>query len=59
MAARKDGGSAGRQRARDSAHAAFMAKMGVKRTTFRDPITNKIVGIGTYPGGQGGKMRTD
>jgi hypothetical protein len=27
-----------------------MAKDGVKRTTFRDPITNKIVPIGTYPG---------
>jgi len=40
MSAKKSGGSAGRQRAKD----------GVKRTTYRDPITNKIVPIGRYPG---------
>lgn len=27
-----------------------MAAKGVKRTTFRDPITNKMVACGTYPG---------
>jgi hypothetical protein len=50
MSAKKSGGSAGRQRAKDSAAAAQMAKDGVKRTTYRDPITNKIVPIGRYPG---------
>ncbi len=50
MAAKKTGGTAGRRRAKDSAAAAQMAKDGVKRTTYRDPITNKIVPIGRYPG---------
>lgn len=50
MGAKKSGGTAGRRRARDSAAAAQLAKDGVKRTTYRDPITNKIVSIGTYPG---------
>lgn len=27
-----------------------MAAKGVKRTTFRDPITNNIVACGTVPG---------
>jgi len=30
--------------------AAQMAKDGVKRTTYRDPITNKRVPIGVVPG---------
>ena len=50
MGAKKSGGTAGRKRAKDSAMAAQLAKDGVKRTTYRDPITNKIVPIGTYPG---------
>jgi hypothetical protein len=50
MSAKKTGGSAGRQRAADSARASFMAAQGVKRTTFRDPITNQIVACGTVPG---------
>lgn len=50
MAAKKTGGTAGRRRAADSARAAYMAAHGVKRTTFRDPITNNIVACGTYPG---------
>ena len=37
-------------KARNSAMAAYMAKHGVKRTTFRDPITNNIVVMGTIPG---------
>ena len=35
---------------KNSSMAAYMAKMGVKRTTFRDPITNSVVPMGTYPG---------
>jgi hypothetical protein len=50
MAAKKTGGTAGRRRAADSAMAAELARRGVKRTSFRDPITNKLVPMGTYPG---------
>lgn len=50
MAAKKGGGNAGRQRQKDSEMAARMAREGVKRTTYRDPITYKIVPIGRYPG---------
>jgi len=53
MSAKKTGGTAGRRRAKDSAMAAALAKDGVKRNTFRDPITYKMVSIGTYPGGKG------
>lgn len=52
MGAKKTGGTAGRRRAADSAAAAFMAKMGVKRTTYRDPITYQMRPIGSYPGGK-------
>jgi len=55
MGARKTGGTAGRRRAADSKRAAQMAEQGIKRTTFRDPITNKIIPIGQYPG----KVRAD
>lgn len=48
MGARKTGGS--NHRAHDSKRAKDMAAAGVKRTTFRDPITNRIVPIGTVPG---------
>lgn len=50
MSAKKTGGTAGRNRAKNSAMAAALAKQGVKRTTFRDPITYGIVSVGTYPG---------
>ena len=50
MGAKKTGGGATNRRAADVARAAYMAKHGVKRTTFRDPITNNIVACGTYPG---------
>lgn len=40
-------------KAKNSAMAAHMAKKGVKRTTYRDPITNRMVPIGSYPGGKG------
>lgn len=50
MSAKKTGGTAGRNRAKNSAMAAMLAKQGVKRTTFRDPITNNIVACGTIPG---------
>lgn len=56
MSAKKSGGTAARRRAADSAMAAVLAKRGVKRTTFRDPITNSIVSCGTYPGTKG-KMK--
>ena len=55
MAAKKTGGGAANRRARDVAHAAYLAKHGVKRTTHRDPISNKIVANGTYPGTSGGR----
>lgn len=38
---------------KNSEMAAYMAKHGVKRTTMRDPITNRMVACGTYPGGKG------
>lgn len=50
MSARKSGGTAGRRRAADSAMAAQLAKDGVKRTTFRCPITYKMLPVGAYPG---------
>ena len=50
MSARKSGGTAGRRRAADSAMAAQLAKDGVKRTTFRCPITYKMLPFGAYPG---------
>jgi hypothetical protein len=50
MGAKKTGGTASRKRNKDSAMAAQMAKDGVRRTTYRDPITYKIVPIGRYPG---------
>ena len=50
MSAKKTGGGSKNKRARDMANAARMAKDGVKRTTFRDPITYAIVACGTVPG---------
>jgi hypothetical protein len=49
--AKKTGGS--NRRARDSAFARAMAVAGVKRTTFRDPITGAIRAVGSYPGMSG------
>lgn len=51
MSARKSGAAAaGRRRAADSVMAAQLAKDGVKRTTFRCPITYKMLPVGAYPG---------
>lgn len=47
MSAKKTGGTAGRRRAADQARAAYMAEHNIRRTTFRDPITNKIKPIGS------------
>lgn len=55
MSAQKSGGTRGRRRAADAKRAAQMAADGIKRTTFRDPITNKIIPIGQCPG----KVRAD
>lgn len=35
---------------KNKAMAAYMAKKGIRRATYRDPITYGIVPIGTYPG---------
>ena len=50
-------GAAKQKRASDIKRAAFMAKHGVKRTTYRDPITNVMRAVGTYPGVNGGKIK--
>ena len=44
---------------KNRAMAAHMAKMGVKRTTFRCPITSQLVPIGTYPGMKGRKVSAE
>lgn len=53
MAAKKTGGTGNRLKNANSARAAFMAAHGIKRMTFRDPITNVIRPIGSYPGMNG------
>ena len=50
MGAKKSGGNANRQKVKNQEMAARMAREGVKRTTYRDPITYRIVPIGRYPG---------
>lgn len=55
MGAKKTGGGAANRRNANIAMAVYMAKHNIKRTTHRDPITNKIVANGTYPGTSGGK----
>lgn len=50
MGAKKSGGTASRQKAKNAKMAADMARAGVQRTTYRDPITNRIVPIGRAPG---------
>lgn len=50
-------GAASNKRNRDKSRAAYMKAHGVGRTTFRDPITNKIVPIGAYPGMATGKIK--
>ena len=42
---------------KNSEMAAYMAKHGIKRTTFRCPITSKIVPMGSVPGMPGVKIR--
>ena len=59
MSARKGGGGLGRRRAADQARAAYMAAKGVKRTTFRDPITNEMRAVGSYPGTVKGKSKEE
>lgn len=58
MSAKKSGGGLGRRRAGDQARAKFMADHGIKRTTFRDPITGAMRPIGSYPG-MAGKIKGD
>jgi hypothetical protein len=53
MSAKKTGGARANKRAADVARASAMAKQGVKRTTFRDPITGNIRPVGSYPGMSG------
>ncbi len=50
MSARKSKIAGANRRNADVARAAYMAAHGIKRTTFRDPITNQMVACGTYPG---------
>lgn len=57
MATRKGGGGLGRRRAADQARAKFMADHGIKRTSYRDPITGSMKPVGTYPGVIGGKIK--
>lgn len=52
MGAFKSGGTGNRLKNKNSKMAADMAAAGVKRTMYRDPITNKMRPIGTYPGGK-------
>lgn len=49
MSAKKTGGGAGRQRAKNQAMAASMAAQGIKRTSCRCPICHKLVGLGVLP----------
>lgn len=57
MSAHKSGGGAGRNRAKNQAMAAQMAKDGVKRTSMRCPITHKIVGLGMVWRGEGKRIK--
>lgn len=50
MGAKRSGGTSSRLRNKNQKMAADMAAAGVKRTHYRDPITNKLVPIGTVPG---------
>lgn len=45
MAAKKSGGTAARQREKNSAMAAMMKAQGIKRTTTRCPVCHKLIGI--------------
>lgn len=45
MSAKKSGGTAGRQRAKDAAMAAELKARGVKRTTCRCPLCHGLVGL--------------
>lgn len=45
MSAKKTGGTAGRQRSKNSAMAADLAARGVKRTSCRCPVCHTVVGL--------------
>lgn len=49
MSAKKTGGTAGRRRAKDSAMAAELARLGVKRTTCNCPVCHKLVSMDRLP----------
>lgn len=51
-------GAATNKRNRDKARAAYMKAHSVVRTTYRDPITNQMRPIGTYPGMATGKIKS-
>lgn len=55
--ARKTGSGDPGHKRKNSEMAAYMAKKGVTRTTFRDPITNSIISMGRYPGTMGNKVK--
>jgi len=46
MSAKKSGGSAGRQRAKDVAMAAAMKAQGIERNSGKCPLCNKAIGLG-------------
>lgn len=47
MSAKKTGGTAGRQRAKNQAMAAAMAAQGIKRNTCRCPVCHHLVSLGS------------
>lgn len=53
------GASSNNRRNKNIKMAALMAKQGIKRTSYRDPITGGMRPIGTYPGTVGGKFKAD
>ena len=50
MAAKRSGGTAGRQRTKNQAMAAAMAAQGVKRSTAKCPMCHALVAIGSLYG---------
>jgi hypothetical protein len=49
MSAKKTGGTAGRQRAKDAAMAAMLKAQGVERHTARCPLCHNLVAIRNLP----------
>jgi len=47
MSAKKSGGTAGRQRAKDAAMAAAMKAQGIERNIGKCPICNKAISLGS------------